>query len=225
MKANIYLMRHGHGAHQTNEGVEAGKPAELTDKGVLEVSDAATETIKDLGITNIISSDILRAQQTAEIVQKVLGDNGHALEIEENKLLREKDHFENKNVMDLEQHKSVHKRTMEFAKQLRERIENGELGENVLIVGHQFTNSMIQYLLLKGSSEEFSMDEFLASGAGTMSNASVYEIDMSVPKGKRESKMVHGDKDYRVKHSDFEQELTEGYMYQPNKPVVGDNRL
>lgn len=65
----IYLMRHG----QDDERFIGGwSNAHLTEQGIIDTIETAKWIKENLNISNIICSDILRAQETAEIVNNYL---------------------------------------------------------------------------------------------------------------------------------------------------------
>lgn len=69
-----FVMRHGHGTHMV-EGVYTYKDDNthhLTEQGIDEVKLSA-ESLREKGITKIISSPALRCKQTAELTAEVLG--------------------------------------------------------------------------------------------------------------------------------------------------------
>lgn len=67
----IYLMRHGQDSIDRYGG---WSPYGLTEEGIKQVQDAKNK-LKDKGITQIYSSDLVRAKETAEIVANELSLN------------------------------------------------------------------------------------------------------------------------------------------------------
>ena len=77
MRNTFFLMRHGQSTHQVQKKRliypwPELSPIFLTKKGKKDVKKTAKE-LKKIGIDIIYSSDVARAQQTAEIVAKELG--------------------------------------------------------------------------------------------------------------------------------------------------------
>lgn len=68
---SFYYLRHGESSANA-QYVVSGDSVELTEKGRQQARDAA-EQLKDKDIQLILTSGLIRAQQTAEIVAQVLG--------------------------------------------------------------------------------------------------------------------------------------------------------
>lgn len=80
-----FVMRHGHGTHMV-EGVYTYKDDNthhLTEQGINEVKLSA-ESLRNQGITKIISSPALRCKQTAELTAEVLGFDKDTIVINNN---------------------------------------------------------------------------------------------------------------------------------------------
>jgi phosphohistidine phosphatase len=71
---NLYLMRHGIAAAAEQSGIDADSERPLTPKGIKRVRRAA-EGLRRLKapVDTIVTSPLLRARQTAEIVAQALG--------------------------------------------------------------------------------------------------------------------------------------------------------
>ncbi|HEX7662489.1 MAG TPA: histidine phosphatase family protein [Pseudonocardiaceae bacterium] len=71
--ALVFLVRHGQAAVPDENGrYSSEKPVPLTDAGVRQAVDAA-ELLRGANIDAIVSSDMLRAQQTAQIIGDAVG--------------------------------------------------------------------------------------------------------------------------------------------------------
>lgn len=79
----IYLMRHGDAVDQTSPEVTSDEARWLTDEGRAETATTA-KLLKQLGVTLdlVLSSPMVRARQTAEIVVEELG-SGATIELTE----------------------------------------------------------------------------------------------------------------------------------------------
>lgn len=71
-KNGLFLVRHGDTAANDEDIVHGWTNHSLNDKGIEQAHQAA-ESLKDKEITRIISSDLPRAKQTANIIAKKLG--------------------------------------------------------------------------------------------------------------------------------------------------------
>lgn len=194
---NVFLMRHGEAGHNRNK-LTGGMDTSLTDFGQEQVLIAA-EPLKWLGITDIISSDMLRCRQTAEIVQNSLREDGQEVNVHYSAHLRERkmgifagkrnapdgipvedlpdDFYQDPNKYRAETRQDVFRRACIIGKQLILGNARGELGDNVLLIGHGMINDMLLYYLHKGANAEFNMDEFLTI-AGRQDNASILRVDI-----------------------------------------------
>ena len=65
----IYIVRHGQTEWNVSKRLQGHKPITLNEKGREEAKTFA-EKIKDLDFDRIISSDLLRAKETAEIINE-----------------------------------------------------------------------------------------------------------------------------------------------------------
>jgi phosphohistidine phosphatase len=81
---NLYLMRHGIAVAGDQPGMESDSERPLTPKGVKRMRRAA-RGLRRLGISfdTILTSPLVRARQTAEIVAETLGLEGQLEEISE----------------------------------------------------------------------------------------------------------------------------------------------
>jgi len=81
---NLYLMRHGIAVAADQPGMESDSERPLTPKGVKRMRRAA-RGLRRLGISfdTILTSPLVRARQTAEIVAETLGLKGQLQEISE----------------------------------------------------------------------------------------------------------------------------------------------
>jgi phosphohistidine phosphatase len=91
---NLYLMRHGIAVAADQPGMESDSERPLTPKGVKRMRRAA-RALRRLGISfdTIITSPLMRARQTAEIVAETLGLEGQLEEISELAPERSVDHL------------------------------------------------------------------------------------------------------------------------------------
>lgn len=89
LKNRYFILRHGETTHQIERPnivyywPEDKPPASLTEKGRNQIQEA-TKNLKNQKIDLIFSSDVLRAQQTAEIVAKELN-----IEVKQDQRLRD----------------------------------------------------------------------------------------------------------------------------------------
>jgi probable phosphoglycerate mutase len=67
----ITLVRHGETVWNAVRRWQGHAPVPLSERG-MEQAVAAAENLRDVGLTRIVSSDLLRARQTAEIINRVL---------------------------------------------------------------------------------------------------------------------------------------------------------
>jgi phosphohistidine phosphatase len=91
---NLYLMRHGIAVAADQPGMESDSERPLTPKGVKRMRRAA-RGLRRLGISFdiILTSPLVRARQTAEIVAEILGLEGQLEEISELAPERSVDHL------------------------------------------------------------------------------------------------------------------------------------
>lgn len=67
----IYIIRHGQTSWNVSKRLQGHKPITLTEEGCKEAQHIA-EKIKNLDVKRIISSDLLRTKETAEIINEKL---------------------------------------------------------------------------------------------------------------------------------------------------------
>ncbi len=76
LKNEYFFMRHGEALHNVKDiiacSMETGDKCPLTEVGIKQVEESALKA-KEFGIDLIVSSDILRAKQSAEIISKKTG--------------------------------------------------------------------------------------------------------------------------------------------------------
>ena len=80
----FYLVRHGETEYNVKKIIQGQSDSPLTKKGIEEVKNVAKK-LKGIKFDYVFSSDLLRAKRTAEIIALE-----HKLEIQTNKLLRER---------------------------------------------------------------------------------------------------------------------------------------
>lgn len=161
----IYFVRHGEGHHNANN-LYSLPHFELTDKGKAEAR-AAGERLKHLPIERLLVSSFKRTQQTAEIINEVLGGKpfelsdlpvevrrpseiaGKRIDLPESqeirRLMDEKAHDPEWRYSDEENFHDLKKRAAEFLKHLEERGE-----ENLAVVSHSVFIKMVILLIIVG---------------------------------------------------------------------------
>ncbi len=82
-KRRLILLRHGETTYNATRRMQGQLDTELSERGLAQAH-AAAEDLRELGISKIVSSDLMRAFTTAEVVAEDLG-----LEIAKDKRLRE----------------------------------------------------------------------------------------------------------------------------------------
>ena len=81
---NLYLMRHGIAATVEQSGIDSDNERPLTPKGIKRMRRAAEGLRRlKLPVDAVVTSPLLRARQTAEIVAEAFGLEGHLEEIPE----------------------------------------------------------------------------------------------------------------------------------------------
>ena len=154
-----WVMRHGEGEHNLKSicSSDPNRPHHLTDKGKIEVRNAAVR-LRSEGITLVVHSNYVRARETAEIVAEELDLAPEQL-IAESRLgeINFGDYdgrpvadyhafFENnlekfkKSLPNGESMKDVRKRVLAVFQELEEKYQN----EKILIVGHDSTVWMLE---------------------------------------------------------------------------------
>ena len=97
----LIMVRHGESAHNTCDLVQGHVSSKLTEKGIVQANSAA-EFLRNEKIDSIYSSDLDRAKETAEIINK-----HHKKAIEFLEVLRERSFGEFENKPFEEFHKAV----------------------------------------------------------------------------------------------------------------------
>jgi len=119
---NLYLMRHGIAAAAERSGIGSDDERPLTPKGVKRLRRAA-EGLRRLKVPvdTIVTSPLLRARQTAEIVAPALGLDGHIEEMPElapqhsvDRLISAVTHFSDREHLLLVGHNPLLSRTFSF---------------------------------------------------------------------------------------------------------------
>lgn len=173
-KNNIFLLRHGQSDHNVIGGVgpldePKGKESKLTQKGIAQVKKSA-KLLKKCKIDVILSSDIYRTRQTAEIVAQELGKplkfyselreikNGAYQNITEKEFhalfKNELERFERKLDENSENLNDLKKRMFGFLRKVNREYVN----KNILIVGHGDP-----LWILEAASKELSNEKILKS--------------------------------------------------------------
>lgn len=81
---DVFVLRHGQAEPQRT----TDEARNLTQKGRMDVAASAKNSLEELiGIKEIWASPLVRAQQTAEIVQAILRENGVSVEIKTTSLI------------------------------------------------------------------------------------------------------------------------------------------
>ena len=181
------LLRHG----ESESNVKKVKASQLdgyplTAKGIKQVENAA-EILKKEKIDIIISSPILRAKQTVEIISKGIGLeyikddrikeynfgswNGHRgddLFCENNKIYQEykkltndKEKYNFKFGGDGESRREIEERVREFIEEVTEKY----IGKNILIIGHGGINAMFHRIIKSTSIKDTYKYEFTLDNA------------------------------------------------------------
>ncbi len=158
----VYLVRHGESEENATRTYTGGS-ASLTPTGIKQAKQLA-KRFKKIPINKIYSSDMVRAKQTTDIINKVL-----KMEVNTSELIREKAHatilngkrFDHEvaiEVMD-QINKNMHDKNFRYSDEetfelLKERVFKfmrdleKESAENILIVAHGLTmRAMVGYVL------------------------------------------------------------------------------
>lgn len=145
----LYLVRHGETFDNANQLMQGQTQGELNAKGIAQ-TEAVAEELRDKHFDAIISSDLHRAIQTAEIIAQP-----HGLPVTTTPLLRERDwgDFTGRFIPDLkglplpentEKLEHLLKRVSLFL----DFIRTGYPKQQVLAVGHGIVNKAVQAVLL-----------------------------------------------------------------------------
>lgn len=173
-KNNIFLLRHGQSDHNVIGGVgpldePKGKESKLTQKGIAQVKKSA-KLLKKHKIDVILSSDVYRTRQTAELVAQELGKpvkfypelreikNGAYQNITEKEFhalfKNELERFERRLDENSENLNDLKKRMFGFLRKVNREYVN----KNILIVGHGDP-----LWILEAASKELSNEKILKS--------------------------------------------------------------
>ena len=152
----IYLMRHG---KDDEKRIGGWSNAPLTDAGIKQVENARDFIVsRDLKIDRILTSDIARAKQTAEIINQTLN-----VPLEETKLLRELNkgnlngltrdevpykYYKYLNVKDVNVQYPAGESFKAFYNRIRRSLDEILKKDNTLIVTHRGVINMIYFILL-----------------------------------------------------------------------------
>lgn len=179
MKSFIFV-RHGQSEANAN-GIIADAHPPLTEEGIEQARRTAHE-IRGLGITKVVCSPYLRAQQTAETIAGELGIELKDIEILED--LKERGlgvleakprehegiwYFSDDESEGIERRADLYERMKRCLDQLAERAE----GEKLLVVGH----SVSGFYLLQAAAGKNSVDNFDA--LEMMKNADYIEVSVA----------------------------------------------
>ena len=161
----IYLVRHGQTDWNILKKLQGQRDEILNDNGRMQAENIAKE-IEKLGITKIYTSDLKRAVETAEIINKNIG-----AEIIPDKRLREIDYgdFEGRVVYDITEEEwkifnsSPDKLHAESNEEVFQRIKSffnelDDKNESILIVTHGGSLRMIRYYMQ--NSDNFNFEDF-----------------------------------------------------------------
>ena len=178
----IYLIRHGQTDWNLDRKLQGQTDIPLNNNGKEQAKEAAKE-IANLKIDRIISSDLLRAKETAEIINKKIG-----AEISFDKRLREVNYgdFEGRLIETIKDedwnvfNQNPEKKNGESRKQVYERVKKFlqeiKEDENVLVVTHGGAlKMMLYYAKNKEKFDIISYDEF--SKDYWISNAKVIDYE------------------------------------------------
>lgn len=121
----FYIVRHGETEWNVKGLIQGQGDSPLTEKGILQVKDAAKE-LKNIRFDAFFSSDLLRAKRTAEIIALE-----HKLAVETTKLLRERNygHMDGKSTKDLKEIYKIYDRLSDqerFKYKITDDIESDE---------------------------------------------------------------------------------------------------
>lgn len=176
---SFIFVRHGQSEANAN-GIIADAHPPLTEEGIEQARRTADE-IRDLGVTKVVCSPYLRAQQTAETIAGELGIELKDIEILDD--LKERGlgvleakprehegiwYFSVDDAEGIEKRADLYERMKRCLDQLIERAE----GEKLLVVGH----SVSGFYLLQAVARKGSVDEFDA--LSMMNNADYVEVEV-----------------------------------------------
>ena len=146
----FYFLRHGESINNKNGLVNGWTDCALTIKGLQQAKKAA-QVLKNYKIERIVTSDLIRAIETAKEVAKM----HEKLKVETFKGLRERNwgEYENKSretLPNLFINPSQGESWIEYYQRVENTLSNINLNENVLIVGHAGTMRVLNIILGHG---------------------------------------------------------------------------
>lgn len=145
----LFLVRHGETVDNARQMMQGQMQGELNEKGIAQ-AEAVAEQLKDEHFDAIISSDLHRAVQTAEIIALP-----HRLPVITTPLLRERDwgDFTGRYISDLKglpfpENTETMEQLLKRAGRFLDFIRTNYPGQQVLAVGHGIMNKAVQAVLL-----------------------------------------------------------------------------
>ena len=145
----LFLVRHGETIDNARQLMQGQMQGELNENGIAQ-AEAVAEQLKDEHFDAIISSDLHRAIQTAEIIALP-----HHLTVVTTPLLRERDwgDFTGRYIPDLKglpfpENTETMEQLLERARRFLDFIRTNYPGQQVLAVGHGIMNKAVQAVLL-----------------------------------------------------------------------------
>lgn len=145
----LFLVRHGETFDNASQLMQGQTQGKLNEKGIAQAEDVARH-LKDKHIDAIVSSDLHRAVQTAEIIALP-----HQLHVVTTPLLRERDwgDFTGRYIPDLKglpfpENTETLEQMLTRAARFLDFIRSNYPGQQVLAVGHGIMNKAIQAVLL-----------------------------------------------------------------------------
>lgn len=173
----IYFIRHGQSTANV-EHIFAGQRNDslLTDLGH-EQAKTAGVGIKNLGIDRIVSSNLIRARQTATEVAKVIGFDVDKIEVDNRLAEYDMGEITNTPVRDLSSEELFEARGAEDVTAFHDRIFSAlkqykNYDENILLVSHAGVNKMIEVSKAGGDLKDFHK-------LADCPNAGEFELDLS----------------------------------------------
>ena len=144
----LFLVRHGETFDNANQLMQGQTQGELNAKGIAQ-AEAVAEKLRDEHFDAIVSSDLHRAIQTAEIIAQP-----HGLPVTTTPLLRERDwgDFTGRYIPDLKglplpENTEKLEHLLKRAALFLDFIRTGYPGQQVLAVGHGIVNKAVQAVL------------------------------------------------------------------------------
>ena len=173
----IYLVRHG---LDDESRIGGYSDVSLIDEGVKQVRKTSNFIKDNLNFNKIISSDVLRAKQTSEIINNKLGkeiiytpllreqDKGIYNGIAKSSLKNDDSYYSVKTIYDkYEKGESL----MDLYLRIKKLLLNMEMFENNLLVTHRGVINMFYYIL---NNQELDMDKERFN----VEHASVHKLDL-----------------------------------------------